>query len=478
MLDTCAMGAQSRITTVGKANWVDPRRNFAMARGSQRKAATLPRWTDEVVRYELPLHRPPMLERGQRFRMASRSRRTVPRSEGGRHRHDDRADGALTFLGLQDQRGRVRSPVIARCLAAGLRGCARLARGGGGNVGPARRAEPRARSHRRERAAYVRPTSFSPARGKAAAPRRHVLRGARQQSFDRVAMTVHGLHVDLVRAPNRSIRCRRVEEGTVLSAGVVDGRNIWRRSREAARLVSARGEVGSDRSGSRHLLVTSHRQSIGPGDVARPRAEDLARVRQAEAPGGGRARQGRSDRGGEEQNKLRASRKSSKRINKADVQRRAAAVTEKDRVRKSPFAKRRSAQVDLPPYPTTTIGSFPQTNDVRAARRKLNDGQLTAEAYDRFIEEQITKTVALQEEIGLDVLVHGDSSATTWRIFRRAAGGLRLHGHGWVQSYGTRYGDAADHLRDVARPRAMTCAGAVRAVAITEQREGACSPGR
>src|SRR5213075_2282159 len=86
------------------------------------------------------------------------------------------------------------------------------------------------------------------------------------------------------------------------------------------------------------------------------------------------------------------SRRASQRINNAAVQRRAAGVTDRDRVRGAPYAARRKAQVDLPRYPTTTIGSFPQTTEVRAARRKLNDKQLTAEDYERFIEAQIGRS--------------------------------------------------------------------------------------
>jgi len=77
-------------------------------------------------------------------------------------------------------------------------------------------------------------------------------------------------------------------------------------------------------------------------------------------------------------------------------------------------AVRRKSQVDLPRYPTTSIGSFPQTNEVRAARRKLNDNQLSAEDYERFIEKQIAKTIALQEEIASTCWCTASSSATTW----------------------------------------------------------------
>src|SRR3989454_4757309 len=76
--------------------------------------------------------------------------------------------------------------------------------------------------------------------------------------------------------------------------------------------------------------------------------------------------------------------------------------------RASPHAARRKRQLRLPVFPTTTIGSFPQTAEVRAARKKLHDGKLTPQEYDAFIADQIARTLKLQEELGLDVLVHGE----------------------------------------------------------------------
>src|SRR5437879_9568775 len=164
------------------------------------------------------------------------------------------------------------------------------------------------------------------------------------------------------------------------------------------------------------------------------------------------------------------SRRASKRINDASVQRRAAAVSEKDRVRPAPYAVRRKTQVALPRYPTTTIGSFPQTAEVRAARRKLHDSQLTAEEYDAFIESQIGKTVALQEEIGLDVLVHGEFERNDMvEYFGEQLAGFAFTEHGWVQSYGTRYVKPPIIFGDVSRPSAMTVRWSRYAQSLTQQ---------
>jgi 5-methyltetrahydropteroyltriglutamate--homocysteine methyltransferase len=164
------------------------------------------------------------------------------------------------------------------------------------------------------------------------------------------------------------------------------------------------------------------------------------------------------------------SRRSSKRINNADVQRRAGSVTEKDRVRPAQYAARRKEQLDLPRYPTTTIGSFPQTAEVRGARRKLHDGQLTEEQYERFIEEQIAKTIGLQEDIGLDVLVHGEFERNDMvEYFGEQLAGFAFTEHGWVQSYGTRYVKPPIIFGDVARPSAMTVRWSRYAQSLTKR---------
>jgi 5-methyltetrahydropteroyltriglutamate--homocysteine methyltransferase len=124
----------------------------------------------------------------------------------------------------------------------------------------------------------------------------------------------------------------------------------------------------------------------------------------------------------------------------------------------------------LPSYPTTTIGSFPQTTEVRAARRKLNDNQLSEADYDRFIESQIVKTIRLQEEIGLDVLVHGEFERNDMvEYFGEQLAGFAFTEHGWVQSYGTRYVKPPIIFGDVSRPSAMTVRWSRYAQSLTKQ---------
>jgi len=150
-------------------------------------------------------------------------------------------------------------------------------------------------------------------------------------------------------------------------------------------------------------------------------------------------------------------RRISRRIHNPAVKQRARAVTEHDMRRASPFGERRRKQLRLPLFPTTTIGSFPQTAEVRAARKQLHDGKLTGPEYDAFIAEQITRTLKLQEELGLDVLVHGEFERNDMvEYFGEQLEGFAFTEHGWVQSYGTRYVKPPIIYGDVSRPKAMT----------------------
>src|SRR5438093_77704 len=125
--------------------------------------------------------------------------------------------------------------------------------------------------------------------------------------------------------------------------------------------------------------------------------------------------------------------------------------------RTSGHTVRRAQQVRLPLYPTTTIGSFPQTAEVRGARKQLNDGVLSREGYERFLEAQIDKTIQLQERLGLDVLVHGEFERNDMvEYFGEQLRGFAFTEHGWVQSYGSRYVKPPIIYGDVARPKPMT----------------------
>ena len=130
------------------------------------------------------------------------------------------------------------------------------------------------------------------------------------------------------------------------------------------------------------------------------------------------------------------------------------------RRRASAFAERvgvQHARFNLPAFPTTTIGSFPQTAEVRKARAAHAKGALTDEAYKVFLQDQTAQAVRWQENIGLDVLVHGEFERNDMvQYFGEQLAGFAFTNHGWVQSYGSRYVRPPIMFGDVSRPKPMT----------------------
>ncbi len=281
-------------------------------------------------------------------------------------------------------------------------------------------------------------------------------------------LPVAGLHVDLVRAGGGQLDqlLKAWPKGRVLSLGVIDGRNIWRADLAAALglLERARERIGAD-----DLWVAPSCSLLHvPVDLDLEHRLDaelkswlaFAKQKLAEVATLARAvRDGRAAVAAEVEANARliAGRRSSRRIHEPAVKQRAAGVSEKDMRRASPHAARRKRQLRLPLFPTTTIGSFPQTAEVRAARKKLHDGKLTPQEYDAFIADQIARTLKLQEELGLDVLVHGEFERNDMvEYFGEQLQGFAFTEHGWVQSYGTRYVKPPLIYGDVSRPKPMT----------------------
>ncbi len=150
-----------------------------------------------------------------------------------------------------------------------------------------------------------------------------------------------------------------------------------------------------------------------------------------------------------------------------------AALTEKDFVRLPAFAEREKIQKErfkLPLFPTTTIGSFPQTAEVKSARKQFRTGELSAENYEKFIEQKIAECVALQEEIGLDVLVHGEFERNDMvEYFGECLDGYIFTEKAWVQSYGTRCVKPPVVWGDISRAKPMTVRWSVYAQSLTEK---------
>ncbi len=268
--------------------------------------------------------------------------------------------------------------------------------------------------------------------------------------------------------------------GKRLVAGVVDGRNVWRTDLSGAlatlgTLLGLADHV--DVSASCSLLhvpldVSLERdlepQFAGWMAFARQKLDELALLaRGLDA--------GRDAIAGELRvNATRlASRTKSPMVNVDAVRSRAAAVEDADLHRHSDYASRQAAQhkrLGLPALPTTTIGSFPQTSDVRRARAAVRAGRLDQDAYDEAMRAEIRSVVELQTEIGLDVLVHGEPERNDMvQYFAEQLNGFLTTKQGWVQSYGTRYVRPPIIVGDVHRPEPMTVRWAEYAQGLTDR---------
>lgn len=296
------------------------------------------------------------------------------------------------------------------------------------------------------------------------------------------ALPVAGLHLDLVRAPEQlKVFLNDYPADRILSLGVVDGRNVWRcdLDKALALLRTAKKALGD-----RLWIAPSCSLLHCPVDLdLETRLDDELRAWLAF----GRQKldevvalkRGLDD--GEEsiQQILTASRhasatrRSSPRIHDPAVEARMRGLTDRDARRDSPFAERRRVQrdrFDLPLFPTTTIGSFPQTAAIRRARAQFRRGELQAEDYRGQMEAEIALAIRKQEELGLDVLVHGEPERNDMvEYFGEQLRGYAFTDQGWVQSYGSRCVKPPIIFGDVSRPVPMTVEWARYAQSLTDK---------
>ena len=256
----------------------------------------------------------------------------------------------------------------------------------------------------------------------------------------------------------------------MLSLGVIDGRNIWRAdlSRVLDRLEPVIAKLGKDRvqiAPSCSLLHVPIDLALETGldpevkswlAFSVQKIEELAALGTALAGGRGSAEASADGLGrGSRRPQGFAARFTMRRWRRASP-----ASTTRMRRRASVFAERvgvQRARFNLPAFPTTTIGSFPQTADVRKARAAHAKGALTDEAYKSFLQDQTARTVRWQEDIGLDVLVHGEFERNDMvQYFGEQLAGFAFTTNGWVQSYGSRYVRPPVLFGDVSRPKPMT----------------------
>ncbi|WP_354680711.1 5-methyltetrahydropteroyltriglutamate--homocysteine S-methyltransferase [Komagataeibacter sucrofermentans] len=283
-----------------------------------------------------------------------------------------------------------------------------------------------------------------------------------------LGLPVHGLHVDLVRAPEQLADVvAGARPDLVLSLGVLDGRNVWKADLNAILdrvepiVAAGRKVILAPSCSLLHTPIDLERETELDADIrswlafAVQKVAELAVLARALNNGRDSVRQVL-----DASSAAVASRRTSPRINNPAVQARAAKADATLARRASPFSQRRprqQARLRLPAYPTTTIGSFPQTPEIRKARAAHARGALSTEAYNTFLREQTARVVKWQEEVALDVLVHGEFERNDMvQYFGEQLAGFAFTRHAWVQSYGSRYVRPPIIYGDVSRPKPMT----------------------
>ncbi|QRR03678.1 5-methyltetrahydropteroyltriglutamate--homocysteine S-methyltransferase [Dyadobacter sandarakinus] len=290
-----------------------------------------------------------------------------------------------------------------------------------------------------------------------------------------INLPVDALHIDLTRGAE-TLPAILAEESFVLSdkklsLGVVDGRNIWKNDFAGSiRFIRQAADVlGTDRvlvAPSCSLLHSPYDLDLETNEaVLTPEIKNwMSFAKQKLTEVAALTALAQTDFEDDERftgnQRAIESRKTSPLIHKPDVKARAAAIVESDFERQSAFPARQQIQLDklkLPLFPSTTIGSFPQTDEIRQLRAQLKKGLLTAEEYEEKIREEIVSSLRWQEALDIDVLVHGEFERNDMvEYFGESLSGFVFTENGWVQSYGSRCVKPPVIYGDVARPDAMT----------------------
>lgn len=268
--------------------------------------------------------------------------------------------------------------------------------------------------------------------------------------------------------------------GKYLFAGVVDGRNIWANDLASSltTLQDLAGTVGKDKvvvSTSCSLLHTAvdlENETKLDQEIKSWLAFAAQKVVEVNALA--KALSGQKDEAYFSSNAAaQASRKSSPRVTNEAVQKAAAALKGSDHRRATNVSARLDAQqkkLNLPNLPTTTIGSFPQTMDLRRVRREFKAKKISEDDYVKTIKEEINNVVKLQEELDIDVLVHGEPERNDMvEYFGEQLSGFAFTVNGWVQSYGSRCVKPPIIYGDVSRPKAMTVFWSSMAQSMTKR---------
>lgn len=296
-------------------------------------------------------------------------------------------------------------------------------------------------------------------------------------------LDVAGVHLDLVRAPEQlDSVLAQLPADRVISLGLVNGRNVWRTHLDKA-LETIRKVVES-RGADKVVIAPSCSLQFSPYDLeleteldaelrswlafAKQKIGEIVLLKAALT-----SHDAAIEAALEASRQALQSRLDSIRTHQPEVRKRLAELDATMYTRQNPHYQRKVAQAEsikLPLFPTTTIGSFPQTKEVRAKRALFKQGEISQAAYHDFLKAEIERTIRIQETIGLDVLVHGEFERTDMvEYFGEQLTGIAFTQHGWVQSYGSRGVRPPIIYGDVARPEAMTVEWTAYAQSLTER---------
>ncbi|KAI7901966.1 5-methyltetrahydropteroyltriglutamate-homocysteine S-methyltransferase [Cokeromyces recurvatus] len=310
--------------------------------------------------------------------------------------------------------------------------------------------------------------------------------GRVENNISRLLPHVDAIHLDLVRAPEElDTVLPLLNNKQTLSLGLVDGRNIWINDlaksieltqKAVAVLGKDRVFVGPSCSLAHTPFSTSFEKKIAEKNpelyswlaFSVEKVKEIVTIASAVNSGLDSVKETLDANAAALQ-----SRRTSSQTTNPTVRDRVAKISPEDWKRPAEFNVRRQAQVkklNLPLFPTTTIGSFPQTKEIRVARQRFNKGELSAEEYDGFIKNEMKKMIEFQEKVGLDVFVHGEPERNDMvEHFGHLLHGFDFTENGWVVSYGSRCVKPPVIFGDVSRRGPMTIDEIVYAQSLTKK---------
>jgi 5-methyltetrahydropteroyltriglutamate--homocysteine methyltransferase len=298
-----------------------------------------------------------------------------------------------------------------------------------------------------------------------------------------VNLPVAGLHIDAVRAPEQALTVLdRLSSHKILSIGIVDGRNVWRNDlQKSLHFLKNLHERLGDRlwlapsCSLLHSPVNLDREEKLAPDIkswlafAKQKIQEVAILKMLLVePKNIEAQQHL-----QESTQAVQARLTSTKIHNLDVQKRLTTLQPSHSIRESLFTQRRAKQqisLNLPLFPTTTIGSFPQTTHIRQTRNDFKQGKISTQHYEQAMRAEIADCIARQEALDIDVLVHGEAERNDMvEYFGEQLEGYAFTQFGWVQSYGSRCVKPPIIFGDVSRPIAMTVAWAQYAQSLSKK---------